>query len=125
MSTANIFEQATQLHLRFNFHGLLTTEDIWDLSQNDLDLLYKQVKKQVTDSIEGLLSTPTKEDYKNSLRLEIVRHIFTVKEAARQAAADAAKRRLEKEKIKEIIANKQDESLMSKSLEDLQKMLEE
>ena len=76
----NIFEKATKMKLRFEFRGLLSTEDLWDLNLELLDQLYKTlIKKKKSSDDESLLNVKTKEDDIIDLQIEIVKHIVTIK----------------------------------------------
>lgn len=126
MSNINVFEVATRNKFRFPYKGMISTEDLWDLSLTALDSIYKELNKQAKRSQEeSLLKTKSKEDETVAIQIEIVKHIVSVKqnEAANKAAAKERKER--NQRIMEIIADKQDEALKGKSVEELQKMLEE
>ena len=51
----NIFERATRMSLRFNFKGLISVEDLWDLSLQDLDSIYKILNSKLKQSSEESL----------------------------------------------------------------------
>ena len=120
----NIFKNATKKKYRFNFRGVCTVEDLWDLSVENLDLIYKALKKQQKENDgESLLTTVTKEDKALAEKLEIVKEIVVDKLAAAEKARNAAKKRAENQRILEIIADKKDETLKEKSIEELQAML--
>lgn len=59
------------------------------------------------------------------LQIEIVKYIVSVKLAEKEAREKAAEKSAQKQRIMEIMAKKQDESLENASMEDLQKMLTE
>ena len=120
----NIFKNATKKKYRFNFRGVCTVEDLWDLSVENLDMIYKSLKKQQKENDgESLLTTVTKEDKALAEKIEIVKEIVVDKLAAAEKARNAAKKRAENQRILEIIANKKDETLKEKSIEELQAML--
>lgn len=126
MSNMNIFEVATKNKYRFPYKGMISTEDLWDLSLTALDSIYKVLNKQAKQSQEeSLLKIKSKEDETLAIQIEIVKYIVSVKqnEAANKAASKERKER--NQRIMEIIADKQDEALKGKSVEELQKMLEE
>lgn len=122
---ANLFEIASRAKYRFPYKGLISTEDLWDLSPAQLDIIYKTLNKNAkVQGEESLLNEATVDTALNNM-VEIVKHIFNVKreeaEARKAAAANAEKRK----RLMEIIAQKQDEALLNMSEADLQKMLEE
>lgn len=121
-----MFEYATRNKVRFPFKGLISIEDLWDLSLTELDSIYKTLNKKVKQANEeSLLNTKSKEDKATEIQIEIIKYIVTIKqeEAARSMAA--AERRAKKQKILEVLAAKEDASLQDKSPEELQKMLSE
>ena len=120
----NIFKNATKKKYRFNFRGVCTVEDLQDLSVENLDTIYKSLKKQQKENDgESLLTTVTKEDKALAEKIEIVKEIVVDKLAAAEKARNAAKKRAENQRILEIIADKKDETLKEKSIEELQAML--
>lgn len=121
----DLFKVAVKKKYRFNFKGQLTVEDLWDLSVEDLDKIYKNLKSQQKNaSEESLLDTVTKEDRELSNKIEIIKSIVTDKLAAAERAKKAAEKKAQNQRILEIMADKQDAALKEKSLEELQAMLE-
>ena len=126
MSVENIFEYATRNKVRFSFRGLISVEDLWDLSLTNLDAIYKDLKKQSKQSEEeSLLNIKTQEDELLNVQIEIVKYIVSVKLAEKEAREKASAKKAQKQKIMSIIAAKQDEELQNSSIDDLQKMLDE
>lgn len=120
----NIFKNATKKKYRFNFRGICGIEDLWDLRLEDLDSIYKSLKKQQKESEgESLLSTTSKEDKILNEKIEIVKEIVADKLAEIEKAQNAAKKRRENQRILEIMADKKDAALKEKSLDELQAML--
>ena len=121
-----MFEYATRNKVRFPFKGLISVEDLWDLSLTNLDSIYKTLNKQVKQSEEeSLLNTKTTVDKELDVQIAIVKHIVAVKLAEQEAKEKASAKKAQKQKIMAIIASKQDEALQNSSVEDLQKMLDE
>lgn len=121
-----MFEYATRNKVRFPFKGLISVEDLWDLSLTNLDSIYKTLNKQVKQSEEeSLLNTKTTVDKELDVQIAIVKHIVAVKLAEQEAREKASAKKAQKQKIMAIIASKQDEALRNSSVEDLQKMLDE
>lgn len=126
MSVENIFEYATRNKVRFSFRGLISVEDLWDLSLTNLDSIYKELNKQSKQSEEeSLLNIKTQEDELLNVQIEIVKHIVSVKLAEKEAREKASAKKAQKQKIMSIIAAKQDEVLQNSSIDELQKMLDE
>jgi hypothetical protein len=121
-----MFEIATREKYRFPSNkGMLSTEDLWDLSLIQLDNIYKTLKvtKKETEK-EGLIEVKTKEDETINGKLEIVEFVFKTKTTEKQVRQDAAEKRERKKHIMSLIAEKQDEALKGKSLEELQAELD-
>ena len=126
MTTTNIFEYATRNKVRFNYRGLISAEDLWDLPLTALDNIYKDLNKLVKQSQEeSLLVIKTEVDEKLEVMIAIVKHIVEVKLAEQDARDKAAAKKEQRQKILSIMAKKQDESLENASMEELQKMLDE
>ena len=120
----DLFKVATKKKYRFNFKGQLTVEDLWELSAEDLDKIYKILKSQQRNSQEeSLLQTASKEDKELSNKIDIIKTIFTDKLIAKEKALKAAEKKAQNQRILEIMADKQDAALKEKSLEELQNML--
>ncbi len=126
MTVENIFEYATRNKVRFPFKGMISAEDLWDLSLPNLDSIYKTLNKQVKQSEEeSLLNAKSNVDTELEVQIAIVKHIVSVKLAEQEAREKACTKREQKQKIMSIIAAKQDEALQNSSIDDLQKMLDE
>ena len=126
MTVENIFEYASRNKVRFPFKGMISVEDLWDLSLTNLDSIYKTLNKQVKQSEEeSLLSTKASVDTELEVQIAIVKHIVSVKLAEKEAAEKTSAKKAQKQKIMSIIATKQDEALQNSSIDDLKKMLDE
>ena len=122
----NVFEIATRNKYRFPYRGQISVEDMWDLSVTELDKIFKTLNKQAkTAQEESLLETKTKEDETIENQIAIVRHIVSVKQKETNDRLKEKERKAQKQRIMEIMADKEDEDLKSKSTEELRKMLEE
>ena len=122
----NMFEYATRNKVRFPFKGQISVEDLWDLRTDDLDTVFKTLNRQVKQSEEeGLLVTKTAEDTALDVQIAIVKYIFDIKMQEANARLLDKERKAQKQKIMAILANKQEQELQNKSVDELQKMLEE
>lgn len=122
---ADLFKVAAKKKYRFNFRGIITTEDLWDLSVNDLDSIYKDLKveqkKECSDY--SLLDNKTNENVDLNNKIDIVKEIVEEKLKDQERAFKAAERKAKKQRILEIMADKQDQSLKDKSIDELKEML--
>lgn len=109
---------------RFEFRGLISAEDLFDLKLEDLDVIYKGLKKQEQELLgDSLLETaeiPAKREVE--AKIDIVKSIFTIKKIEMENAQKALANKAQKEKILAIIENKQDQELSEKSIEELKKI---
>ena len=121
----SIFEFATKNKLRFPYKGLISVEDLWDLNQIQLDSVYKTLNKEVKQTQEESLMTKNAEDEVLQVKLDVVKHIFAVKQAEALNRAANAEKAEKKRRILEVLAQKQDNALMDKSEDELIKMLKE
>lgn len=120
----NIFEYAVRNKIRFPFRGLISVEDLWDLSLANLDSIYKSLNKQAKQSDEeSLLSTKTNVDTELEIKINIVKYIVSIKLEERKAKENETMKKIQKQKIMSAIAAKEDEALQNSSIEDLKKML--
>lgn len=125
MTYENLFEGAARAKYRFPFKGSITTEDLWDLSLQDLDRIFKTMNAEVKQTQEESL-LKVKDEHSEILerKIEIVKHIVSVKQVEEEAVKDAANRKAQKQRIMEIIAKKEDDALANMSLDDLKKMVD-
>ena len=126
MATKNIFEYAVRNKLRFPYKGVITVEDLFDLSLTNLDSIYKTLNKQAKQiEEESLLAEKTTIDKDLEVQIAIIKHIVSVKLEEQKAREEAAAKKAQKQKIMSIIATKEDEALQNSSVDDLKKMLDE
>ena len=126
----NIFEYATRAKLRFpSKAGDITTEDLWDLpllSEKGLclDAVAKAVNAELKQSQEESFVAPTKTvgAAELTLKLEIVKHIIQIKLDEAAKAKKSAENKKARERITQLIAEKQDAELKELSLDQLQEM---
>jgi hypothetical protein len=103
---------------------MVSVEDLFDLSPENLDIVFKALnaQKKVANE-ESLLSTATDADIDLNIKIEIVKHIVTTKLAEMRARQEARAKKEQAQKIMAIIETKQNEALEGKSIEELQAML--
>lgn len=126
MEANKMFEIAVRNKFRFPFRGAISTEDLWDLSVQQLDEIFKTLKSQEKKAQEeSLLNVRTPEDTVLETKIEIIRYIVGVKLEEANQAQRAKETRDKREKILAVLAEKQDADLRNKSPEELQAMLDQ
>ena len=124
MEANKMFEVAVRNKFRFPFKGVISVEDLWDLSVQQLDGIFKTLKSQEKKAQEeSLLDTRTPEDEILTAKIEIIKYIVNTKLDEAKQAERAKENRDQKQKILGILAEKQDADLRSKTPEELQAML--
>lgn len=126
MEAGKLFETATRNKMRFPFRGMISVEDLWDLSLTNLDLVFKTLNAEAKKSEEeSLLETKSKENEELSNKIEIVKYIVNIKLEEKKTRENARKNAEMKQRLLEIKAKRQDAALENMSDEDLDKMLAE
>ena len=122
----NMFELATRYKFRFPFKGMISVEDLWDLSVENLDTVFKCINAEMKKTKEeSLLSTKSKDDEVLEMKIKIVKYIVEVKQKEKEEREKMFLNKERNQKIMAIIAAKQDEELQKMSVEELQKLLVE
>ena len=124
MEANKMFEVAVRNKFRYPYKGVIATEDLWDLSVQQLDGIFKTLKSQEKKAQEeSLLDTRTPEDEILTAKIEIIKYIVNTKLEEAQQADRAKEAHDQKQKILGILAEKQDEDLRNKTPEELIAML--
>ena len=122
----NMFEVATRTKMRFPFKGMISVEDLWDLSVQNLDKVFKVLNSQRKEAQEeSLLNVKSSEDEVLDTQIAIVKYIVGVKLEEQAARVKAAENKEKKQKIMALMAKKDDEAMENMSKEELQKLLDE
>lgn len=119
------FKLASQQKLRFQTNrGLLSSEQLWDLSLEELDTLAVSLEIEHKQSAKKsfLVKTSIK-DKTAKLRFDLVLDVLNTVVAEQEAAAEALEIKEHNKKIITLIAEKQDESLKGKSIKQLEALL--
>lgn len=125
MTTENLFEMATRNKLRFpSAKGELSVEDLWDLSDKDLDVVYKNLKDQEVKSSEESLLDDANVDPKLTAAIGIVKYIFTTKRNERLAEKERINKKLTQRKYIDALSKKQDEAIEKMSEAELRAMID-
>ncbi len=120
-----MYKIAARRKLRWNFRGLCSVEDLWDLGVEDLDHIYKNLRTlQKSSEGESLLENRTAEDDDTEIRISIIKDIVQTKLAEAEEKKNLAKRLAEKRKLMGIKAEKEEADLRALSAEELQKKID-
>ena len=125
MTTENLFEMATRSKLSFpSTKGELSVEDLWDLSDKDLDVVYKNLKDQEVKSSEESLLDDANVDPKLTAAIGIVKYIFITKRNERLAEKERINKKLTQRKYIDALSKKQDEAIEKMSEAELRAMID-
>lgn len=119
------YKLASQQKLRFQTtKGSLTTEQLWDLSLDELDALAVSLEEEHKHSgKKSFLVKTSAKDKTSKLKFDIVLDVLNTKAEAIQVASEANEVKEHNKKIISLIAEKQDDKLKSMSIKDLEKQL--
>ena len=123
----NLFEIASREGYRYEFRGLISTEDLWKLKVEDLDTIFKKLNAELkkTADEESLLAVKSDQDETLENKIEIIKYIVNYKMDQSLLAKKAIEIKQKKQHILELISKKKDEDLANKSVDELLGMLEE
>ena len=121
----DMFMKASRKKLRFAYKGQASAEDLWDLSVEVLDGIYRKLRSEQKDATQDSLLTPPTGNLDLTLRVDIVKYIVETKLKEKEAQKKRAATRLRKQRIATLLEEKKDQGLKDKSIEELTKLLEE
>jgi len=113
---------------RFNFKGLVDVEDLFDLGFDELDKIYRGLRKEWKEYDEDSLIVSKDENPQMKLlsaKTNVVKYVFELKKQEAFEQQRLQEKAEKKQKILSIINDKQDDSLKAKSIDELKEMLEE
>ena len=129
-----LYKKAAQVKLRIQTcKGLLSVEDVWGLSLANLDASIRSlaplVKKYQTedsdlDFLSSNSSTKNEETSLLELSFEILKDVYITKKEEADARAKAKETKEFNQRIMSLIAEKQENSLKDKSIEELMAMIQ-
>ena len=120
------FKLASKQKLRFKTNkGLLSTEQLWDLSLEDLNDLAVSLDAENAKEANKksfLVKTSTK-DKATKLSFDVALDVLNTKIEEAQVAREAFEIKENRKKILNLISEKKEESLKGKTIEELEAML--
>ena len=120
------FERALREKFRSNYKGTLTTEQLWDLTPNELNDIWVDIQKKLKSfETDSLLEASSNSSEKEVLecKANIIRYIVETKLDEQRMKENDIVRRQHNDRIRDIIARKKDEELENKSIEELEALL--
>jgi hypothetical protein len=127
----SMFEKASRIKLRFDTSkGRISVEDLWDLplvsisGKANLDELAQELHGLQGAQTVSFVNKAAPVDSLDKLRFDIVLHIIKIRLEERDAASLAADKKVQKQRLMEIISRKEESALEGTGIEDLRKMLE-
>lgn len=121
---SSLFEQATRSKFRFSTtRGLVTTEDLWDLSLEELDLCAVALNRKIKATQEESFLTKATTDDRLVSQLEVLKRVIEYKQEQEELKKQEAIRKAQREKLLELIDQKQYQQLSELSVEELKEQL--
>lgn len=118
----DIFEKASRQKLRFPFRGQVTVEDLWDLSVQEIDTIFKGLNKELKGAAEESLiasATVTAAQKTLQLQVEILKSIFATKTAEAARRKSLSEKQEKRKVLLDLLAKKQAGALEAKTEEEL------
>lgn len=122
---SNTFELATRQKVRFSTtRGNVGTEDLWDLSLEDLDVVAQGLYEQAGSTKKSFIKKKDTTNRTAALKLDVVVFIINTKMEEEEKRRTAVERKAKRTQLMELIAKKQDDALSRKSIATLQAELD-
>lgn len=121
----NVFEKASREKTRFNYQGIISVEDLWDLPVTKLDIIYGNLESEL-DRLpkKSLLSNSSSQREDIEFKQAIVKHIVEVKLAESEQATLEKVNSDKKKMLLDILAKKQQSDYENMSTEELKALIE-
>lgn len=129
----SMFEVATRKKIRFSScRGELSLEDLWDVplrsrDKFNLDAVAKTISQELkTYDEESFVETrKTVAQTKAELQLDIVKYVIETKLNEEESAKNRAETKKELDKLKDLLAKKEDEALMDLTTKQIKKKIKD
>jgi len=120
-----MYKELSKLKERFQTNrGLLSVEQLWDLSLADLDALAVKLESEYKNSKgKSFLLKKNKKDKTIKLKFDVVLDILTSKIEDAELLSTASENKAHNQKILNLIADKLDENLKELSVNELEKLM--
>lgn len=122
-----MYKQASKLKLRFQTNkGILSVEQLWDLSQKDLVSSIQAVKKLLktnNDDELSFLEDNKVVDVENQLRFDVLKDVYLTIKKEREEARNQVEAKAFNQKILSILEKRKEENLEKLSESELINLL--
>lgn len=122
--------EALSKKLRFEYKGLISIEDLFDLSLKELDEIYRKLKKELDEyrqyTADSLMDNDDEKDETSrelQLKIDIVTAVFNHIKSEQEELQRKIALQNQKDKILGLIADKENEELSNKSISELKEIL--
>lgn len=122
--------EALSKKLRFEYKGLISIDDLFDLSLKELDEIYRKLKKELDEyrqySADSLMDNDDEKDETSrelQLKIDIVTAVFNHIKSEQEELQRKIALQNQKDKILGLIADKENEELSNKSISELKEIL--
>lgn len=122
-----MYQKVARLKLRFDsVRGNVMAEDLWDLSLVELDSLAKDLNNKLKASNqESFIVEVSKPDEILQLKFDVVLDVIKTLMAEAKINQDAIVKQQKKNQLFKLIADKENDELAGKSIEELRQMVQE
>lgn len=123
------FKEASRIKLRFiTSKGVLSVEQLWQLSQTELSNCIRSVKKALKKSSDSddelsFLDSTVVVDKEMELRFDILKDVYLTKQQEAENKRNEKDIKAHNDKILKLIADKKEAELSNLSVEELEKKL--
>lgn len=122
------YKKAIRAKLRFQTSkGLLTIEQLWGLTLTELKnliiTLHEAVKKVSSEDLAFLETEVIEEESEDKMRFDIAVDVYKTKQQEAKDSREEVAKKAHNQHIAEIIAEKEEADLRSKSVEELKAMM--
>ena len=123
-----MYKKAIRAKLRFQTSkGLLTIEQLWGLTLTELKnliiSLHETVKKVPSEDLSFLETETVQEESEDKMRFNIAVDVYKTKQQGAKDSREEASKKAFNQHIAEIIAEKEEADLRSKSIDELRAMM--
>lgn len=123
-----MYKKAIRAKLRFQTSkGLLTIEQLWGLTLTELKnliiSLHETVKKVPSEDLSFLETETVQEESEDKMRFNIAVDVYKTKQQEAKDSREEASKKAFNQHIAEIIAEKEEADLRSKSIDELRAMM--